>query len=63
LLQRIAINRVGLNSFGWLFACVLLLAFANYKLMKEKSSDADLKVIPVFHLSLLFYVISMILGA
>jgi len=46
-------------SVGFMIG-VILLAFANYKIMRGKSSDAGLKVLPMFHVTMLIYSISII---
>jgi 4-hydroxybenzoate polyprenyltransferase len=39
----------------------LLLAVANYLLIRDKSPEAGLKVLPIFHLTMMIYAISIIL--
>lgn len=39
----------------------LLLGLANYMIMKEKSAEAGLKALPIFHATMLIYAVSIIL--
>ena len=47
--------------YGVFIAWPLLLT-VSYKIMKEKSADIALKVLPLFHVSLLVYTVSIIVG-
>lgn len=46
---------------GFLIA-FLLLATANYKILREKSSEAGLRVLPLFHVTMLTYASSIIVS-
>ena len=40
----------------------ILLTVANYKILTEKSADSAMKALPLFHVSMLIYAISIIAG-
>ena len=40
----------------------ILLAIANYQILKAKSAIAGMKVLPLFHVTMLIYAISIVLG-
>ena len=46
--------------FGFAISFVLI-SIANFQIMKNKSSDAGMKALPLFHLSMLIYAITLIL--
>ena len=50
---------VSLIGFGLAF---LLLAIANFKILSGKNSDSGMKALPLFHVSMLIYAISIIIG-
>jgi 4-hydroxybenzoate polyprenyltransferase len=50
-----------ITVYGFFIAWVLLL-IAGYKIMKEKSAAVALKVLPFFHVSMLVYTVSIIIG-
>ena len=54
------LGTVGLTGF---LAGFLLLGVANYIIMKEKSSRAGLKALPIFHATMLIYALSIILDS
>lgn len=57
LIELGSIARVGL------MAGFLLLGLANYMIMKEKSAEAGLKALPIFHATMIIYALSIILDS
>jgi 4-hydroxybenzoate polyprenyltransferase len=65
-LLHIALSPLLLASLGWLALTGFVLGFltlglANYKVMKDKSQEAGLAALPLFHLTMAIYVVSIIL--
>jgi 4-hydroxybenzoate polyprenyltransferase len=57
------LRELGLVGVFGILAGFLLLGAATYKIVKEKSSEAGLKVLPLFHAALLLYTVSIIIDS
>lgn len=57
----IFMSGLGTTAFYGFVFCFLLLAIANYVVMKRKDPASGLRVLPLFHVSLLIYSLSIIL--
>jgi len=56
------LNVLGTTALIGFSLSFLLLAVANYKIMLGKSADSAMKALPLFHVSMLIYAISIIVG-
>jgi len=57
----IFLNVLGTVAIAGFTVSLLLLSIGNYKILKGKSADAGMKALPLFHVAMLIYAISIIL--
>jgi 4-hydroxybenzoate polyprenyltransferase len=59
----IFMTRLGWTGWAGILAGLALLLYANAVILKEKTSDATLKVLPCFHVAMVLYAVGIAAGA
>ena len=57
------ITRLGLVARAGVYAGLVLLVIANIVILKYRTPDAALKVLPIFHMAMVLYAAGIVLGA
>jgi 4-hydroxybenzoate polyprenyltransferase len=57
------ITRLGLVARAGVYAGLVLLVIANIVILKYRTPDAALKVLPLFHMAMVLYAAGIVLGA
>ena len=63
MMAYVFITRLGLVAQAGIFAGFALLIIANIVILKEKTADAALKVLPLFHVAMVLYAAGICAGA
>jgi len=63
MMASVFITRLGLVAQAGIYAGLVLLIIANIVILKEKTADAALKVLPLFHVAMVLYAAGICAGA